>query len=340
MPERIPRYEISAHEYHWGLLSQVTGIAVGQASSEAEKLRASQAFIRAWDYGIYLGCLIASGELSARKTYMGHAEYAQDGYDFDDHVQCPFKDPEEVFGLDLWETYGRKDHAELVRRFNDHYHHQCRRYPDVVNTTGIYITAMSGMIHMLGWDMLLTAAGVDAKRFGQFINRYASWIQQYYDALAESEAEVIYSHDDLVWTQGPFIHPDWYRTYIFPNLRRMWAPLVEAGKKIIFCCDGNYTMFARDIAECGTHGFWFEIFTDLEYMTETFGQSHVLIGNADCRILTFGTRSEIRAEVERCIAAGKKCPGYFMCVSGHIPANVPVENALYYNEVYNELRRR
>jgi len=75
-------------------------------------------------------------------------------------------------------------------------------------------------------------------------------------------------------------------------------------------------------------------------MTETFGQSHVLIGNADCRILTFGTRSEIRAEVERCIAAGKKCPGYFMCVSGHIPANVPVENALYYNEVYNELRRR
>jgi hypothetical protein len=29
-----------------------------------------------------------------------------------------------------------------------------------------------------------------------------------------------------------------------------------------------------------------------------------------------------------------------MCVSGHIPANVPVDSAIYYNDVYMELRRR
>ena len=57
-------------------------------------------------------------------------------------------------------------------------------------------------------------------------------------------------------------------------------------------------------------------------------------------ILTFGAREQIRGEVERCMTTGKKYPGYFMCVSGHIPPNVPVENALYYNEVYEELRRR
>ena len=32
--------------------------------------------------------------------------------------------------------------------------------------------------------------------------------------------------------------------------------------------------------------------------------------------------------------------GFFMAVGNHIPANTPVENALYYNEVYEELSRR
>lgn len=340
MPNRVPRFEPSAARYHFDLIRAVTGLPVTQDSPGTERLKAEQAFISAWDYGIYFGCLISGNELSALSTNMGHAEYAKEGKDFDDHLQCPFKDPEEVFALDPWEVYGKRDHAELVNRFNEHYRQRCELYQDTVNTTGIYVTLMSGMIQILGWDMLLTAAGTDSRRFGELVNRYASWIQQYYNALADSEAEVIYSHDDMVWTEGPFIHPDWYRTYIFPNLKKLWAPLRQAGKKIMFVCDGNYTQFAEDVAACGNHGFWFEIFTDLDYMTEKFGKTHFIIGNADCRILTFGTKPEIRAEVERCMSAGKKCPGYFMCVSGHIPPNVPVENAIYYNEVYEELRHR
>ncbi|MHC4561856.1 MAG: uroporphyrinogen decarboxylase family protein [Planctomycetota bacterium] len=97
---------------------------------------------------------------------------------------------------------------------------------------------------------------------------------------------------------------------------------------------------AADIAACGCHGFWFECFTDLKYMTETFGRTHVLIGNGDCRPLTFGTKDDVRAEVKRCIDLGRDCPGYSMCISGHIPANVPVQNALNYDDVYCELGRR
>jgi len=53
-----------------------------------------------------------------------------------------------------------------------------------------------------------------------------------------------------------------------------------------------------------------------------------------------GTRREIRAEVERCMAMGKACPGFFMAVGNHIAPNTPVDSALYYNEVYEELSRR
>ena len=36
----------------------------------------------------------------------------------------------------------------------------------------------------------------------------------------------------------------------------------------------------------------------------------------------------------------KDCPGYFLSVTNMIPFNTPVENALYYNQVYRELSPR
>jgi len=339
MPPRVPRVEFDA-ERHWDLVKAVTGIEVDIDSPGQIKHEASCAFIRAWDYDIRLTSLIGHGELSAKCTSMGHSEYAAGGVDYNANIYCPFKEPEEVFALDLWETYGTKDKKELIQRFNQNYRSQCETFPDLVNMTGTYVTLFSGLIAILGWDMLLTAGGIDQDRFGAVANRYADWMQQFYDALAESETPVVYSHDDIVWTTGAVFHPDWYRKYIFPNYRKFYEPLLDSGKKVIFVADGNYTEFVDDIAATGVSGFFFEPLTDLKYIVERYGQTHIIIGNVDTRLLLMGTREEIRQEVERCMALGKNCPGYFIGVTNMIPANTPIESALYYNEVYEELSRR
>lgn len=338
MPPRVPRYEPSAEWYHIPLINAATGLNISLDSSVEERQAAAAEFVRAWDYGIMLAC--KSPDLSAKNTSMGHAEYALDGVDFYDKLYCPFKSVEEVYNLDFYEVYGTLDHTELVESYTAHYRDMCETFTDCVNMSGIYATLMSGMIEIFGWDMLLTAAGTDPVRFGEVVNRYAEWNLQHYRALGESETSVVYCHDDIVWTEGPFMQPAWYRKYIFPNIKKLWEPLVDSGKKVIYCCDGNYTPFLDDIVACGNSGFWFEIFTDLEEVVQRYGKTHVIIGNGDCRILTFGSKAGIRAEVERCMALGKSCPGYIMCISGHIPANVPVENALYYDKVYRELRVR
>ena len=339
MPPRVPRVEFDA-ERHWSLVRAVTGRSVDVDSPEKVQAEATRAFVRAWNYDIRTVPLIGHGELRAKCTSMGHAEYAAGGVDFNDNLHCPFTDPEEVLAFDPLETYGAQDRQELVRRFNEHYRAQCEAYPDLVNTTGVYVTLFSGFIAIFGWDMLLTAGGLAPDRLGDVANRYAGWMQQYYDALAESETPVVYSHDDIVWTSGAVFRPDWYRTYIFPNYKKLYAPLLESGKKIIFVADGDYTEFIDDIAATGVHGFFLEPLTDLQYMVEHYGKTHVIIGNADTRVLLSGTKQQIRQEVERCMAVGKDCPGYFMSVSNMIPANTPVESALYYNEVYEELSRR
>ncbi|MDD5604185.1 MAG: uroporphyrinogen decarboxylase family protein [Eubacteriales bacterium] len=147
-------------------------------------------------------------------------------------------------------------------------------------------------------------------------------------------------HDDIVWTEGAIFHPEWYRKYVFPNYKKYLAPLLESGKKVLFTSDGCYTEFIDEIAATGVHGFVMEPITDMKYIAEKYGKTHVFVGNADTRILLNGTKEQIYNEVKRCMDIGKSCPGFFMAVGNHIPANTPVENALYYNEVYKTLGRR
>lgn len=53
-----------------------------------------------------------------------------------------------------------------------------------------------------------------------------------------------------------------------------------------------------------------------------------------------GSKEDIRRGGERCISVGKSCSGFFMSVNNMMPPITPVENALYYSEVLDELSPR
>ena len=303
MPKRIPRTEYSA-TMHWDLMKVVTGIDVGVYSPDEIKKRAQIAFMQAWNYDFFWSTLIGHDEFGQWQSDMGHAEYAAGGVDRRDTIYSPYKTPEDVLTFDPWEKLGAKDRGELIRRFEAHYRASCEAHPFGVNMTGVYVTLVSGFIGLFGWDMLLLAAGTDQQRFGELANRYACWIQQYFDALAESDVPVVMIHDDFVWAGGPIFRPAWYRKFIIPHYREYVAPLRDAGKKVLFCSDGNFDVFVDDIVAAGFHGLVFEPLTRLEPVVEKYGQTHVIVGNADTRILLYGSKDEIHAEVERNARAG------------------------------------
>jgi hypothetical protein len=339
MPARIPRTEYSA-ESHWDLIAAVTGIAATAESPAPLRDRARRAFYEAWHYDFFWSTLVHGQPIEVKRTRMGHAEYAAGGADRDDRVGCPFRDADEALAFDPMETYGPCDAAEWTRRFEAHYRDNCAAHPDGVNMTGIYITCVSGLIEILGWDLLLAAAGEDPAAFGRLTDRYTAWMQGWFDALAAADVPVVMVHDDIVWTSGPFMAPAWYREHVFPAYQRYFAPLRDTGKKIVYTSDGNYTLFVDDVVAAGAHALVLEPVTDLRYVADRYGRTHAFIGNADTRILLSGTKEGIRREVERCMAIGRDCPGFFLAVGNHIPANTPVENALYYNACYEELMPR
>lgn len=340
MPQRIPRSEYSA-ELYFDLMKRVTGIDVHDDSPIEVKTKAMLAFRKAWNYDFNWNIMIdAQYAFKDKRTKMGHAKFTQGGIDYTDDINEIFNTPEEVLAFDPFETFGEIDLDAEARKFEENYKERCRIFPEEVNMTGVYVTCVSGLIDLLGWDMLLYSAGVDPKGFGEMTNRYSNWIGQYFKALAMSDVPVVMVHDDLVWSAGPFIHPDWYRQYVFPNIKRQMTPLKEAGKKIMFTSDGNFDLFINDVADCGADGFIIEPLTDLSAIAEKYGQTHVIIGNADTRIVMFGSRDEIHAEVKRCMDIGKPCPGFFMAIGNHISPNSSIENLLYYNECYEKMCKR
>lgn len=338
MQDRVPRMELSAAQ-HWKLIENVCGIKVNESSSPEEQQIASSAFIKAWDYAYNWNVVITSWVFGDKKTSMGHAVYAQGGVDRDDHIGSAFEDEDDVLKFDPYAAYNFNK-PFIKQLFIDDYNKQRTLYPDCVGMTGTYVTCISGLIDMFGWDLLLTAAGIDSDGFGEVTNRYARYMQQYFDTLAETDIPVIMVHDDIVWTEGAFLPPEWYRKYVFPHYKKYFAPILESGKRLIFTSDGNYTEFIDDIAACGVHGFVMEPCTDMQYIADKYGKTHSFTGNADTRVLLSGSKEDIYAEVKRCMDIGKKYPGYILNVGNHIPANTPVDACLYYNEAYLDLSRR
>jgi hypothetical protein len=263
---------------------------------------------------------------------MGHASYALNGSDQTRPHECPFKDPEEVWAFDAVGEYGLPDFDEQVLAYENVIRKANADFPGQLTTGGYYKTIVSGAIQSFGWDMLLLATADPVKIekvFDSFFRRTLFYMQ----AWAKTGIEVIIQHDDFVWTAGPFMRPDIYRKVIIPRYAELWKPLHAAGKKVLFCSDGNFMDFADDVAEAGADGFIFEPCNDFGFMADNFGQTKCLVGSfVDCRDLTFGKKDDVRKSIDRTFASLARCKGAIVAVGNHLPPNIPGDMLDFYFE--------
>jgi uroporphyrinogen-III decarboxylase len=256
---------------------------------------------------------------------MGHASYASDGSDQREAAECPFKSLEEVWEFDAVEEYGLPDFDDLVSFYEKDVQQNRRNFPEQLVTGGIYRTIVSGAIDAFGWDMLLMGLS-DPGKMEKVLDSFFRHTLFHMKAWAETSIEVVIQHDDFVWTSGAFVDPEYYRDVIIPRYEKLWEPIHEAGKKVLFCSDGNFTEFTDDVADAGADGFIFEPCMDFGRMVDRYGQSHCLVGSyVDCRDLTFGKWEKVRADIDRTFERLEDCRGAIFAVGNHLPANIPDE---------------
>ncbi|MFP3904123.1 MAG: uroporphyrinogen decarboxylase family protein, partial [Armatimonadota bacterium] len=291
----VPQTEYCSN---WELIRHYTGL---DPANPEERAEATDRFARELDFEFQWG---TSGEpvhrsKRGRVSDMGHAEFLEGGVDKRETVSLPFQSPEEVLEFDAVEEYGLYDDFDELVQFYQDTHERNWATDAYLKPIGFYHTMISACIDAFGWDMFLTAVGVDPEGFDRVLESFTRLNLQIYTAAAQTDAPYFLCHDDMVWTEGAIFHPDWYRKYLFPKYDRLWAPLKEAGKKILFCSDGDFTEFVPDFIDLGVTALIFEPMTDFEYVCKEYGDRIAIISSkADCRTLTFGTKEQIRAEVE------------------------------------------
>lgn len=320
-----PRLAHTEYCDHQPLMRAVTGLTEDDPNFVPE-------FYRRWEYDFIWS---TDGgpipwEQRGRTTDMGHAEFMEGGVDRREPKECPFRTVEEVWAFDAVAEYGLLDFKTLVDYYEGRYQEMRRRFPEQVWTGGYYRTLVSGAIAAFGWDMLLLAAS-DLHRFAKVLDTIHQQTMHHVRAWAATSIEVYMCHDDMVWTSGPFIKPSFYRAEIFPRYKEAWDVLHKAGKKVVFTSDGDYTMFLDDIVEAGADALCFEPMVSLDVAVAKYGKTHALLGSkVDARTLTFGSKAQIQAEIDATLELAMDCPGFMFAVGNHLPANIPIENALFY----------
>ncbi len=311
-------------EMHSNLVRRTAGAAADANPWDASVRRK---FLEAW--GINFLWSVNDGLVNwgkqGRVTDMGHAEYDENGKDRRDTIVCPFHEPEEVWAFDPAKEYGLPGFAEQVAAYQKSADDARAAYPGQLATGGYYKTVVSGAIQAFGWDMLLTAAA-DPDQFAKVLQRFGDYTAFYAKAWAATDVEAYIQHDDMVWTSGPFMSPDFYRQVIFPIYKRLWAPLKAAGKKILYCSDGTFDMFMDDILACGADGLIFEPSNPWTSVVKRFGGKCCLVGSAvDCVTLTIGTWPQVQAQIDETFAAIRGLPGIILAVGNHMPPNITEE---------------
>ncbi len=277
---------------------------------------------------------------AGRVTDMGHATYASGGSDMRESAPCPFATPEEVWAFDAVKEYGLPDKGEQINAYERSHAENMENHTGQLVTGGTYCTVVSGAIQAFGWEMLLTAAS-DPAKMERVLDTFYQRALFFYECWARTSAEAIITHDDFVWTSGAFMHPEFYREVIIPRYKKLWEIIHQAGKIVIFCSDGNYMEFARDVVDAGADALIFEPVNDFDFMVDNFGSECCLIGShVDCRDLTFHKNDKVLNDIGRTFARLQDCRGAIVAVGNHLPANIPDEMmGLYFDALLPQLDR-
>ena len=177
----------------------------------------------------------------------------------------------------------------------------------------------------------LFSSEVEVKR------RISSIIVEVYKEL--DAIPLIHIGTDICGKNGPVASPEFLRKYYFPHVRRSLEPIHEAGFKTVWHSDGYITPIIDDILDCGIsglQGFQWEYGVRLEEIvnkrTSSGEKLTIFAGPSVTTTLPFGSKEDVRKEVEYIIDTAKGSCALFILAANDILPDTPVENLMEFHK--------
>ena len=138
--------------------------------------------------------------------------------------------------------------------------------------------------------------------------------------------EIIGIGDDIADNKGPFVSPQMFKDFLYPEFKRVVQGYKKLGFYVIKHSDGNLNPILDMLVDSGIDcidpidplGNM-----DMKYIRKTYGQKVSRKGNVDCvHVLVEGTEEQVEKEVIECIKNGSPGGGHIISSSNSLHAGI------------------
>jgi len=321
----IPTDRVAQMEFlsHAGFFRQVTGL-----DPYTQTFEAFLAFLEYFDVDATLIADLGPPSLRDGQTRNDqHLTYAAWGLRETAWVRDPlFKTPDEILALDP-AVFDKRSLQQKIDSFCADYERQRAAFGGrALLVPGQYQLVLHYATSWCDWAIFLELLALDVDKCRPLFDRCMNYTIEIFQAFAASSAPIIIAHEDLCSARGPIFSPDFLRREVFPRFAQIYEPVKKVGKKVLAVSDGLIEPIAADLVAAGADGLFIEPMNDIDRMIGVVGAKGILVGGGNTRTLTVGTPEQVQAEVRANMQKAKHLPGFFFCLAGEAPDNVPLEN--------------
>jgi len=199
---------------------------------------------------------------------------------------------------------------------------------------------------MVGMENALLLTVGDTRLFDHLVGKLAEVLDGIYDSFLNVVGpyiQLIEIADDYGTNVGPMFNPEIYRKYLKPRYRKTIDLIKKKAPhaRVMLHCDGAIRKFLPDLIESG-----FEALNPIEAhlpgmdpvgLKRDFGKDMTFQGGVDVkRVLTQGSREDVRREVRLRIEQMGHEGGYILAGAHNFSNDIPLENMLAFFETGHE----
>ncbi len=216
------------------------------------------------------------------------------------------------------------------RRFFDDTQDRIDRFPDRFRVFQVGFSLYERAWTLRGMEALM----MDFLEHPAFVHELLRAIADYNIAHVQKamdfDVDAVYFGDDWGQQLGLQMGPKLWREFIYPQLKRMYAAVHEAGKFVFIHSCGDVDELFDDLIAAGLNcfnPFQPEVMDVERLLTDYRGRLAFHGGISTQKTLPFGTVDQVRAETRRMLALGAD-GGYILAPAHDVEGDVPLENIL------------
>lgn len=223
------------------------------------------------------------------------------------------------------------------KRLRAEYDDLCENRDDRFTMAGIGFSMFERAWSLCGMENILTSMISSPKETYRLFEQICDYNLKLLDIALEYDIDGVYFGDDWGQQRGLIMGPRYWRSYIKPQIARMYEKVKSAGKFVIQHSCGDCHEIFGDLIEIGLdcyQTFQPEIY-DMAAIKKEYGRDLSFWGGISTqRLLPFATPDEVKEVTRKTIDVMSRDGGYIAAPTHAVTFDTPCENILAMIDVF------